>query len=117
MTVCYKHFPNCKIIIQKPIWYSPNTYNGAMYLAGRTDRLQSYFPQIDKLARSIRMPIQGMCLPLITRHLTYFNEHYRTDLMPEQGHQGIFYLHPNEKGAGVLGNFWAEAIYQYRQKD
>src|SRR5665213_2767099 len=27
-----KHFPKAKVIIQRPIWYSPNTYNGARYL-------------------------------------------------------------------------------------
>src|ERR1700744_2977974 len=44
-----KHFPNAKVIIQRPIWYSPNTYNGARYLQEGLTRLQSYFPQIDKL--------------------------------------------------------------------
>ncbi len=26
-------YPECKVVIHQPIWYSPNTYNGAMYLA------------------------------------------------------------------------------------
>ena len=25
-------YPECKVVIHQPIWYSPNTYNGAMYL-------------------------------------------------------------------------------------
>jgi lysophospholipase L1-like esterase len=42
-------FPNCKVILQLPLWYSPNTYNSSRYLQEGLTRLQTYFPQIDKL--------------------------------------------------------------------
>jgi hypothetical protein len=42
----------------------------------------------------------------------YFRENYLTDLKPEQGRQGIFYLHPNKKGAEALGNLWGRSIYK-----
>ena len=39
-----------------------------------------------------------------------FKKNYRAYLIPEKGQQGTFYLHPNEKGAQVLGRLWSEAI-------
>lgn len=42
-------YPECKVVIHQPIWYSPNTYNGAMYLATGLKRLKSYTPMIHKL--------------------------------------------------------------------
>ena len=42
----------------------------------------------------------------------YFKENYLTDLIPETGNAGTFYLHPNKKGSEVLGKFWGEGIYQ-----
>jgi hypothetical protein len=40
----------------------------------------------------------------------YFRKNYLTDLVAETGNQGIFYLHPNIKGATKLGELWGESI-------
>jgi len=107
-----KHFPNSKFVIQKPIWYSPNTYNGSMYLQEGLSRLQSYFPQIDQLVSEYKKANPGHVFTTDSKAFDYFSKHYLTDLIPEQGHEGIFYLHPNSKGAVTLGQFWGEAIYK-----
>ncbi|MDB5142481.1 MAG: lipolytic protein family [Mucilaginibacter sp.] len=107
-----KHFPNCRIIIQRPIWYSPNTYNGARYLQEGLTRLQSYFPQIDKLVAEYAKTRPKQVFAANRKAFDYFTEHYLTNLKPEPGRQGTFYLHPNKKGAEALGIFWAGAIYQ-----
>lgn len=107
-----QHFPNSKILLQKPTWYSPNTYNGSIYLQEGLTRLQSYFPQIDRLANEYKGADPGHVFASDEKAFEYFRAHYPTDLIPEQGHQGIFYLHPNSKGASALGEFWGEAIYQ-----
>ena len=107
-----QHFPKSKIIIQKSTWYSPNTYNGSMYLQEGLTRLQSYFPQIDKLVTEYNNASPGHVFASDKKAFDYFREHYRTDLIPELGHEGIFYLHPNNKGAAVLAQFWGEAIYK-----
>jgi lysophospholipase L1-like esterase len=107
-----QHFPNSKFVIQKPIWYSPNTYNGSMYLQEGLSRLQSYFPQIDQLVSEYKKANPSHVFTTDTKAFDYFSEHYSTDLIPEQGHEGIFYLHPNSKGDVVLGRFWGEAIYK-----
>jgi lysophospholipase L1-like esterase len=107
-----QHFPDSKFVIQKPIWYSPNTYNGSMYLQEGLTRLQSYFPKIDQLVGEYRKTKSDHIFTSDTRAFDYFSAHYSTDLIPEQGHEGIFYLHPNSKGAVMLGQFWGEAIYK-----
>lgn len=107
-----KHFPDSKFIIQKPIWYSPNTYNGAMYLKEGLLRLESYFPQIDQLVSEYKSVNPEHVFTTGTMAFDYFSKHHLTDLIPEQGHQGIFYLHPNSKGDVMLGQFWGEAIYK-----
>lgn len=107
-----QHFPESKFVIQKPIWYSPNTYNGSMYLQEGLSRLQSYFPQIEKLVSEYKSANPGHVFTTDTKAFDYFSQHYSTDLIPEQGHEGIFYLHPNSKGAVMLGQFWGEAIYK-----
>jgi lysophospholipase L1-like esterase len=112
-----KHFPGAKFIIQRPIWYSPNTYNGARYLQEGLTRLQSYFPQIDKLVAEYAKTKPGQIFSSDRKPFDYFSAHYLTDLKSEPGRQGTFYLHPNKKGAESLGVFWAEAIYRCINKN
>ena len=42
-------YPECKIVLHRPVWYSPNTYNGAKYLEEGLNRLQSYYPELQAL--------------------------------------------------------------------
>jgi lysophospholipase L1-like esterase len=105
-----KDYPGCKIVIHHPLWYSPNTYNGAKYLQEGLDRLQSYFPQIDKLVESYDQTAKGRVFLGDTDGFEYFKKNHQTCLQPENGHQGTFYLHPNDTGAKALGQFWAKAI-------
>jgi lysophospholipase L1-like esterase len=103
-------FPGCVIIFQHPIWYSPNTYNGAKYLEEGLLRLQSYIPQIDRLVADYAKTNPKRVFVGDKKAFSYFKKHPLTDLQAENGHQGTFYLHPNAKGAAMLGMFWGEAI-------
>lgn len=105
-----KEFPGCIIIFQHPIWYSPNTYNGAKYLAEGLARLQSYIPQIDGLVADYAVSYPKRVFTGDKKGFAYFEKHHLTDFQPEQGHQGTFHLHPNKQGAVALGTFWGEAI-------
>ena len=109
-------YPECEVILNHPIWYSPNTYNGAQYLQEGLDRLQSYFPQIKKLVRYYSKVNPGKVFLGDTKAFAYFKKHALTNLIPENGHQGTFYLHPNAKGTTALGKFWANAIYKIASK-
>ena len=102
-------FPESRIVLQYPIWYSTNTYNGARYLAGGLQRLQDYFPHIQALVKYYAAAKPGHVFAGSRDAFDYFKKHpglYQS----EKGRQGIFYLHPNGKGAAVLGEYWARSI-------
>lgn len=105
-------FPGCRIVYQQPIWYSPTTYNRSRYLAAGLTRLQTYFPELKALVASYSQIRPGQVYMGDTKAFDYFMNNYLTDLIPELGNAGTFYLHPNKKGAEVLGKFWAEGIHQ-----
>ena len=105
-----KHFPDSRIVVQSPIWYSPNTYNSALYLNEGLKRLNSYLPMIPRLVESYAEANPGHVFLGDTQAFDFFKEHYLELFRPEGGNAGTFYLHPNLKGADRLGEFWAEAI-------
>lgn len=102
----YRRFPGCKIVLNRPTWYSPNTYNSAKYLQEGLDRLQTYFPQIEALAKENPDYIfEGD-----KDAYSFFETNYLKYLNPQSGNAGTFYLHPNQDGASKLGEFWAKAL-------
>jgi lysophospholipase L1-like esterase len=103
-------FPKCLVVIQHPIWYSPNTYNGTAYLQEGLTRLQTYIPVIDNLVKEYKASNPKQVYIGDKKAFKYFKKNAETDLIHEQGKQGIFYLHPNPKGAIALGEFWGKAI-------
>jgi lysophospholipase L1-like esterase len=94
----FRQFPDAKVILQKPIWYSTNTYN--------------YFPELKSLVKSYSANNKTQVFLGDEKGFNYFRKNYLTDLVAEKGQQGTFYLHPNKKGAAKLAKFWADAIYQ-----
>jgi len=111
-----KEFPASIVVFQHPVWYSPNTYNGARYLQEGLDRLQKYIPEIDLLVQDYAATYPKRVFVGDTKAFDYFKKHAETDFQAEQGHQGVFYLHPNKQGAVALGNFWGEAIAKIVKK-
>ena len=105
-------YPNCRIVVHRPLWYSPNTYNGAKYLEEGLRRLQDYYPQIQRLVDYYASHFPGQVFLGDTKGFDYFKENHLTDFQAEKGNAGVFYLHPNEKGAVRLGELWSEAIRQ-----
>lgn len=103
-------YPQCKVIVHRPTWYSPNTYNGATYLAAGLKRLESYTPMIEHLIEHYTQAKPNQVFLGDTAAFDFFKNNYLTHFTPEEGNAGTFYLHPNKEGAKVLGRFWAEAI-------
>ncbi|HEY4415065.1 MAG TPA: GDSL-type esterase/lipase family protein [Verrucomicrobiae bacterium] len=103
-------YPNAYVFIHYPTWYSTNTHNGAVYDAPGLARLQTYFPEIDQLITNGGITHPGRIFKGDALAFDYFSTNYFTDLTPESGVEGTFYLHPNAAGAIVLGKFWADAI-------
>jgi lysophospholipase L1-like esterase len=110
-------FPGCKVVYQQPIWYSTTTYNHSKYLAGGLARLQSYFPELKALVTEYAQTNPGHVFTGDLKAFEYFRNNYLTDLIPESGNAGTFYLHPNKKGNIELGRLWGDAIFQSIIKD
>jgi len=106
-----ENFPNCKIILQQPIWYSPNTYNGAEYMEKGLARLQLYFPELQSIVIVYSKKKPHQVFLGNEQGYEYFKEAHLKYLVPETGKEGTFYLHPNKEGAVILGKFWSDAIY------
>jgi len=103
-------YPESKFVIQYPLWYSPNTYNSSRYLQEGLTRLQSYSPVIGSLVKNYSVSHPEHVFNGDKRAFGYFKKHHLTHMNHENGQQGVFYLHPNNKGSQELGNFWGKAI-------
>lgn len=108
-------FPDALFVLHHPIWYSPNTHNGAQYLASGLKRLESYYPQLQELVSHYAGKHPRQVFLGDTEASAYFEAHHQTYLIPEEGRAGIFYLHPNRDGAETLGAYWGKAIYKVIQ--
>ena len=103
-------YPSAKVVFQYPIWYSTNTYNSARYLAEGQQRLKSYWPEIAALVAEYGATRPGQVFEGSKLGWDYFERNHLTEMRPENGQQGVFFLHPNEQGSQTLGRFWGEAI-------
>ncbi|MDR1455690.1 MAG: GDSL-type esterase/lipase family protein [Tannerella sp.] len=108
----FRLYPEAVFVLQRPVWYSPNTYNSAMYLKAGLERLVSYAPELERLEETYARLRPGRVFTGDTAAFDYFRTHYATDLVPEDGNAGTFYLHPNAAGAARLGEFWGRAIHR-----
>jgi lysophospholipase L1-like esterase len=104
-------FPNAKFVLNCPIWYSPNTHNGANYEGNSAaNRLKSYFTAIDSIVATYAPAPPNQVFVGDTVGYDYFSIHFQTELNGEKGVNGTFFLHPNDTGAQSLGRFWAQAL-------
>ncbi|ARS39985.1 lipolytic protein G-D-S-L family [Sphingobacteriaceae bacterium GW460-11-11-14-LB5] len=110
-------FPKAIVVLQHPIWYSPNTYNSSKYLQEGLSRVQAYIPKIDSLVTSYRLTKPKHVFVGDKKAFAYFKKHHLTELIPEKGQAGTFYLHPNKSGAVSLGEFWGKAIERVVKKN
>ena len=97
--------PGAIFVLQRPIWYSPNTYNGAMYLTAGLKRVTDYANVLLELAQQEKDVFVGDY-----EAFDFFKQHYRKYMFAENGNAGVFYLHPNEEGAEELAKFWSKGI-------
>lgn len=102
-------YPRAIVVLNRAIWYSPNTYNRSMYLKEGLNRLESYYPMLQKIVSEYGVTHPKRVFMGDTEAFDHFKD--KTELYnAEEGNAGTFYLHPNEKGAEVLAEFWGKAI-------
>lgn len=109
----YAEFPNARVILNYPLWYSPNTHNGAVYLQAGLDRLNSYKPIINEVISELQA--QGRKIYAGSNDAYSFFENNNKMFTSEAGNSGTFYLHPNKEGAIKLAEFWANSILEHAQ--
>ncbi len=105
-------YPGCLVVLHRPVWYSPTTWNSWRYLEEGLSRLNSYYPQLERIVTHYQATHPQQVFMGDTEAYDFFREHPEALFIPEEGNAGIFYLHPNEAGAARLGRFWGEAIYR-----
>jgi len=106
----FVEFPHTRVFVHHPIWYSPNTHNGADYEGEpAASRLRSYFGAIAAVAAEQRARGRDVRVG-DTEAYGHFEKAHEQECDAEQGHNGVFYLHPNAAGAASLGRYWAKAI-------
>ena len=103
--------PDCKILLNYPIWYSPSTYNGAKYLQEGLDRLRSYYPVLDAIVTEYDQVYAG------NRGVWEYFENNKALFTRESGNAGYFYLHPNATGATRLAEIWAKSLLEIIEAD
>ena len=104
--------PNAIFILQRPIWYSPNTHNAAQYLVAGQKRMVAYTDVLIEIANENEDVYLGD-----RDAFDYFGAKYRKYMFAEDGKAGTFYLHPNEAGARKLARYWAQAIVKVVKKN
>jgi len=103
-------YPNARVVLNAPIYYSDSTQNRSVYLRSGRARLQTYFPQIRSLVKAYKHVQPGRVYLGDENAYSYFKKNYLSDMNEEHGPAGTFYLHPNKKGAQVLGTYWGKAL-------
>lgn len=103
-------YPASLVVLHRPIWYSPNTYNRSRYMEEGLKRLQTYFPLLDKMVTSYRSTVPNRVFAGDKEAFDYFKKNAINLFQKEKGNAGLFLLHPNEKGAQELGVFWAKSL-------
>ena len=97
--------PDAIFVLQRPVWYSPNTYNGARYLVAGLNRMTDAVNVLVELANENNDIYLGDCDSYDLIKLDY-----QKYMFAEEGRAGTFYLHPNEEGAAKMAKNWGKAI-------
>ena len=103
-------FPAAIFILQYPLWYSNNTYNTSSYLQDGLNRLKEYSIELDDLVKQYKINYSKQVFAGDKTSFNYFRKNYKKFYKPENGQQGIFYLHPNAAGSQALSKIWTKSI-------
>ena len=107
-----KMAPGAIFVLQRPIWYSPNTYNGAMYLTAGLKRVTDYANVLLEIAQQEKDVFVGDY-----EAFDFFKQHYRKYMFAENGNAGVFFLQTNEDGAKELAKVWSKGIISALKKN
>ena len=101
-------FPQCKILINFPLWYSPNFNTGPGYIG--LEHLHSFYPLIDDLVTHYEQVYAG------DRSVWDFFEDNKALFTSETWGITLF-VHPNLTGATRLAEIWTRSLLDIMATD
>lgn len=111
-------YPTAKVVLHRPIWYSDTTQNSATYLLEGQLRVTAYLNALEDLVGYYASSSDtGRVFLGDVNAFSYFKTHHEEAMRHETGKKGTFFLHPNDRGADVLGRFWGAAILDALEQD
>ena len=103
-------FPEAHVVLNKPTWYYPDyvTKGGSIASEQNIKLISDYFKEFDNVVAHCK---KGHVHIGDSSAYEYIKEHYRTDVFEETDSRGkSFWLHPNERGAKKLAEYWGKAL-------
>lgn len=103
-------WPNAHIVLNKPIWYSPDYVTKGGSVASKKSlkligQYEKMFPTVASRCKAGHVHIGDV------KAYAYFKKHWKTDINEEHDSRGkSYWLHPNEQGARRLAEFWGKAM-------
>ncbi|GHU63901.1 hypothetical protein FACS1894123_07670 [Bacteroidia bacterium] len=107
------NYPDCQVVLHRPIWYSETTHNSSTYLLEGQLRATVYGLELEALVDYYTsFPSKRRVYSGDKKAYHYFKTNHEANMIHESGADGTFFLHPNEAGNIVLGRFWGAALLE-----
>lgn len=105
-----KLWPEAHVVLHRVIYYTPGyvTKMGSVMNDESLHYTKLYYDCYKDIIAHCK---KGQVHIGDTLAYNYFREHYKTAHFQQTGNGGVkYWLHPNEQGAKVLGQYWGQAI-------
>jgi len=105
VNVLVSDYPASHVVLHHPLWYTkvPSSHPDVLY---------QYIPVIDALVGTLGQSHLGRIHLGDVKGWDFFEANHEKICFKETRDGLPYYIHPNEAGAAILGQYWAEAIFQ-----
>lgn len=103
-------WPDAHVVLNRPIYNTSDyvTKNGSVASKKSLKMMNTYFGMFPRIVENCKA---GHVHIGDAEAYAYFEKHYRTDVFEEKDANGkSYWLHPNERGAQQLAEYWGRAI-------
>ena len=105
-----RRWPDAHVVLNRPIYNTSDyvTKNGSIASKKSLKMMNTYYSLLPQVVANCK---DGHVHLGDADAYGYFEQHYATDVFEEKDARGKpYYLHPNERGAQRLGEYWAKAL-------
>ncbi len=106
-------YPNARFVLHRPIFFSTpfTTKNGSLQSKESPKMLAKYFRELKAIVARYAGRYPERVYMGDRDAYNFFKKNYRSLLIHEKGYRDCdFWLHPNEEGSRILGEYWGRAI-------